>query len=385
MEFGGLKVLMISTDRNIFVSGSAVSERMKEYGALVEELHIVVLSDASHGLKEAELGKNVWAYPTNSSLKFLRPKGAASIGKKIVLDRKFVRGKSLITAQDPFECGMAGVEVKKKWRLPLEVQLHTDPFSSYFTGTLNAVRKHIAASVLKDADTIRVVSQSLLERVASEYKLDRSRMSVLPIYVDTQKIEDAKVAFDLHSRYGWRFVMLTVARLTPEKNIAQAIRVLQHVREYHPDAGLVIVGDGPERGGLEALAKSLGVSANVAFVGWQEDTASYYKTADVYIQTSRFEGYGLSLIEAGLSGLPVVTTPVGIAEELENGKDAIICPHDDDEYMWKAIYDLVENNAEREVMKRRLKETLKGKLMQKEVYLAKLKENWEKTASLVRA
>jgi hypothetical protein len=44
----GLKVLMISSDRNIFVPGSAVSERMKEYGSLVEELHIIVLCDASH-------------------------------------------------------------------------------------------------------------------------------------------------------------------------------------------------------------------------------------------------------------------------------------------------------------------------------------------------
>ena len=135
-----LKVLMLSTDRNIPILGSAVSERMKEYGALVEELHIVLLSDSSHKLKETKLSDNVWVYPTNSSFKVFRPRDAAKLGKKIVFEKKFVRGESLITTQDPFECGWAGLKIKKKWRIPLEVQLHTDPFSPYFSGFLN-IRK----------------------------------------------------------------------------------------------------------------------------------------------------------------------------------------------------------------------------------------------------
>ena len=69
MERGGLKVLMISTDRNILTPGSAVSERMKEYAGLVDELHIVLLSDKSHNLKETSLTPKLWVYPTNSSSK----------------------------------------------------------------------------------------------------------------------------------------------------------------------------------------------------------------------------------------------------------------------------------------------------------------------------
>src|SRR3989344_683014 len=128
MNFGGLKVLMISSDRNIAAHGSSAGSRMVEYGGLVEELHIVLLSDSSHGLKEVQIGKNVWVYPTNSITSALRPLGAARLGKKIVFDKKFVRGKSLITA-DSIECGWAGLKVKSKWRIPLEVQVHTDHFS----------------------------------------------------------------------------------------------------------------------------------------------------------------------------------------------------------------------------------------------------------------
>lgn len=383
MEFGGLKVLMISTDRNIFTEGSDVSERMKEYGTLVDELHIVVMSDSSHDLKEKQLAKNIWVYPTSSIFKFLRPYSAAQIGKKIVFDRKFVRGKSVITAQDPFECGIAGLEIKKRWRLPLEVQLHTDPFSPYFGGFLNKARKRIARNVLRNADSFRAVSRSLAERVQREFKIHENRLSVLPIYIDIKKIEERNISFDLHARYGWQFVLLVVARLTTEKNVAQAIRILKRIREFFPDTGLVIVGEGPERRNLEDLARNLGVSASVSFVGWQEDTASYYRTANLFIQTSRFEGYGLALVEAGLSGLPVITTPVGIAEELENGKDAVICPHDDDEYMFRAVYDLIENNSQRELLRAQLRHTLESKLLSKDEYLMRLKENWERVAGYI--
>jgi glycosyltransferase involved in cell wall biosynthesis len=384
MEFGGLKVLMISTDRNILTLGSAVSERMKEYGKLVEELHIVLLSDSVHALMDTQLDKNVWVYPTNSSSKWFRSRSAARIGKKIVLDKKFVRGKSVITAQDPFECGLAGLKIKNKWRLPLEVQLHTDPFSPYFTGLLNWIRKYIARKVLRRADTLRVVTVSLGDEITKRFSVPQSKISVLPIYVDQKTIEEGKISFDLHSRFGWHFVILVLARLTEEKNVALALEVLAKLRTQFVDTGLVIVGAGTEEGKLKALAKSLDVETNVAFVGWQENTASYYRTANLFLQTSFFEGYGMALVEAGLSGLPVVSTPVGLASELVDGKDAYICPPNAD-YMANAIADLIENNAKREMFRLSLKRTLESKLISKEEYLKRLKQGWEKTAGEVHA
>lgn len=372
---------MISSDRQILTPGSAVSERMKEYGALVEELHIVLLSDSSHGLKEAQVGKNVWVYPTNSSFKLFRPGDAASIGKKVVLNKKFVRGRSVITAQDPFECGWAGLKIKNKWRLPLEIQLHTDPFSPYFSGFQNMVRKYYARKVFKKADAVRCVSSAVAEKVGDI--VGKNKVFVLPIFVEKEKIENGRISFDLHARYGWRFVMLSVARLSPEKNLGMAIRVLAKVREKFPDTGLVIVGSGPEQGLLESTVRKLGQQGFVEFAGWQDDLASYYKTANAYLQTSFFEGYGLSLVEAGLSNLPVVTTPVGIARELENGKDAYICDVNDEAGFVRSIIDLIENNFKRENLHTNMKRALENKLISKEEYLKRLGENWEREAGLV--
>lgn len=371
-----LKVLMISSDRNILEPESAVSSRMKEYGALVGELHIVLLSDSSHGLKDTQLGKNIRVYPTNSSIHFLRPLDASKIGKKIVFEKTFVRGKSVITA-DSIECGWAGVRIKKKWRIPLEVQLHTDPFSPYFHGFQNTVRKLFIKPILRNVDSVRVMTENLKSKVS---QFTSAGITVLPIYVDRKKIEDSPLVFDLHARYSWHFIMLAVTRLAPEKNLELALQTLALVRTKFPDTGLVIVGSGPEEQFLKLKVKSLNLEGAVEFVGWQDDLSSFYKTADAFIQTSLFEGYGLSLVEAGLSGLPVVTTSVGIALELEHNKDAYIYPPGYPELLAQGITDLIENGQKRENLRTNLKHTLERKLLSKADYMARIKENWEKTA-----
>lgn len=381
MNFGGLKVLMISSDRQIFTSGSAVSLRMKEYGALVEELHIVVLSDSSHGLREMQLGKNIWVYPTNSSRSFLRPLGAARLGKKIVFDKKFVRGRSLVTT-DSIECSWAGLKIKNKWRIPVEVQLHTDPFSPYFSGFQNRVRRFFAKRVLTRADSVRVMSEDLKKKVLN--LKSKAIVNVLPIYVEKEKIENMPILFDVHARYPWTFILLTVSRLTVEKNLDLALETLAVVRERFPETGLLMIGSGPEEGSLKLKVKSLKLEGSVEFVGWQNDLGSYYKTANVFLQTSVFEGYGLSLVEAGLSGLPVVTTSVGIAQELEDQKDAYIYPVGRADLMAQGIVDLLENNEKRKNLGFNLKRTLENKLISKSEYLSKLQLAWEETSKKIK-
>ena len=360
---------MIGSDRKLFENGSAVSERMKEYGNLVGELHIILMCNASHGLKDKQLSDNVWVYPTNSFTSILRPIDAARIGKKLVFEKKFVRGRSLITCQD-LESGWAGVRIKKKWRIPMELQFHTDINSPYFTGFQNRVRKFFANKVLRNADSIRVVSESVTQKL----KIENSKLKILPIYVDKEKIANAPIRFDVHARYPWHFIILMVCRLEPEKNIGLALEALALVRQKYGDTGLLVVGSG-------SLENSLRGKTGVELAGWQSDLASFYKTSNVFLQTSLYEGYGLALVEAGLSGLPVLSTPVGIVKELEDGKDLYICSSA--EQFALRIIELIENNSKRENLRVNMKKTLEDKLISKEEYLNRLKTNWESTAKKV--
>jgi glycosyltransferase involved in cell wall biosynthesis len=104
-----------------------------------------------------------------------------------------------------------------------------------------------------------------------------------------------------------------LSRLAPEKRIADGIEVFARVYKARPGGVLWIVGSGPEEERLRARVDALGISHTVIFFGWQEHPSAFYKSSDVLLCTSAFEGYGLTFIEAALCGCPVVSTPVGVA------------------------------------------------------------------------
>ena len=110
-------------------------------------------------------------------------------------------------------------------------------------------------------------------------------------------------------------VIGTVAALRAEKNIGRLLRAFAAVtrgRSARPlPARLVIVGDGPDRPALAALAAELGVADAVTFAGHRADTPALYAGFDLFALTSDTEQMPLSLIEAMASGLPVVATDVG--------------------------------------------------------------------------
>lgn len=105
-------------------------------------------------------------------------------------------------------------------------------------------------------------------------------------------------------------VIGTVAILRPEKNLARLIRAFAMLSAETP-CRLVIVGDGPERSALEALAASLHVAERVTFTGHRDDIPALYAGFDVFALTSDTEQMPLSVMEAMASGLPVVATDVG--------------------------------------------------------------------------
>ena len=110
---------------------------------------------------------------------------------------------------------------------------------------------------------------------------------------------------------GGAFVTGTVGRLDPVKNLAAMLRAHALLVENHPDTRAVIVGDGPERGALEALAAELGIADSVIFTGYRSDVRALMAAFDVYLNTSTYEGVSLTILEAMAASLPVIATPVG--------------------------------------------------------------------------
>jgi glycosyltransferase involved in cell wall biosynthesis len=107
--------------------------------------------------------------------------------------------------------------------------------------------------------------------------------------------------------------LLSVSRLLRRKNLDVVIRAFAKVLEVAPQTTLRIVGDGPQRQALTALARGLGVGDKVTFTGFVPNAKVHreYHQADVFVNASAAEGFATTCLEALASGLPVVSTRVG--------------------------------------------------------------------------
>jgi glycosyltransferase involved in cell wall biosynthesis len=108
---------------------------------------------------------------------------------------------------------------------------------------------------------------------------------------------------------------LAVGRLIAQKDHPTLLHAFARVREAHPQARLAILGGGPLEAETRALAASLGLDEAVALPG-RTEIRDWLERADVFVHTSRWEGFGIVLLEAMLAGLPIVATRVSAVPEV---------------------------------------------------------------------
>jgi glycosyltransferase involved in cell wall biosynthesis len=363
-----MNVLSVSTDRKVFEKGSAVRTRLIEYGQLVDELHVIVFAKRSLGLKDEKIASNIFIYPTNSYSRFSHI--CAAVSRARALKQNGIT-TDLVTTQDPFESGIAGLRITKIFGARLHVQVHTDFMSKYFSreSMLNCLRVTVAKFILRRVDGVRVVSKRIRKSI-EKFIHPGIPIAVLPIFVE-QHDEQVVTVRDLRKKYPqFDFRALVVARLAPEKNIKSAIIAVSSIIKCKPNTGLVIVGDGPERTRLEKLAAQLGITENVIFEGWQDNIFSYYKTADVLVFPSLYEGYGMAAVEAALAGCPVVMTDVGCAGDvILDGQNGLVAPAGNTKALVGALARIVSGE---------LKFAVKSlQLPTKQEYLAAYKKSWQ--------
>lgn len=133
-------------------------------------------------------------------------------------------------------------------------------------------------------------------------------------------------------------VIVTVARLSPEKDIANLLRAAKRVVAEFPDARFEIAGDGPCRADLMKLTEALNLGQHVVFHGEVRDIPSLLARARLFVLPSQSEGISLTLLEAMARGLPLVTTCVGgNPEVVADGVTGMLVPSGDPPALAQAI------------------------------------------------
>lgn len=133
-------------------------------------------------------------------------------------------------------------------------------------------------------------------------------------------------------------VIVTVARLAPEKSLDVLLKAFSIVKSKRP-VRLVILGEGPLREILSDLAEKLGISGSVDFYGWVNNPYAFLSRANLFVLTSWYEGFANVIAEALACGCPVVSTdaPSGPSEILEGGKYGRLVPVGDVDAVANAI------------------------------------------------
>lgn len=196
---------------------------------------------------------------------------------------------------------------------------------------------------LPSAHRVVTVCQAFAEQLASE-GVSPEKISVLHNSINANGA--ANEAADLHTlkeRLGIELgerVVLAVGRFSREKAHADLINALGALHSVNPDLNfrLVLVGDGPERRGIERAAETQGIASRVIFAGHVSNVRPFYGLADALVLPSHSEGSPNVLLEAMAAELPVVATAVGgVPEIVENGESALLVAPRDIQAMASAI------------------------------------------------
>lgn len=235
-------------------------------------------------------------------------------------------------------------------------------------GPVHAVfmRRSIAA-LHPLADARVAVSSGVADDLAALSGIPRARFEVIhnPIAV-RPPVAGAEAVVDA-AWQGWRGKrILSVGTLKQQKNQALLIRAFARLVET-VDARFMILGEGTLRGELEALTRRLGVADRVLMPGFHPDPAPFYRSADLFVLSSDYEGFGNVIVEALACGIPVVSTdcPSGPAEILDNGRYGRLVPVGDVDALAAAMHAALAADHDREALKRRAAEFFPEKAAQK--------------------
>ncbi len=197
------------------------------------------------------------------------------------------------------------------------------------------------------ADRVIAVSEENRVDVVEQYGIPEDRMRVIPNGVPLDRFHQARPEGP---------TVLFVGRLHQRKGVDHLLRAMPSVLERVPDARLLIAGSGEREAQLKALHGELGLGDSVEFLGFvpDEDLPDLYARATVFTMPSLYEGFGIVMIEAMASSVPVVAFATGGAPEvIDDGVNGYLA---DTDSLADRLVDVLEDPANAAAMGRRGRE-----------------------------
>lgn len=209
------------------------------------------------------------------------------------------------------------------------------------------------------------VAQSLIRS-----DVDAERISIVNEGVEISTLPTEEQRKNARKHWGFKendFVFGCVGVFVPEKGQRHLIEALPAVRASHPEARLLLAGDGAFRAELEAVAKRLGQMEAVLFPGFVNDVAQVYAALDAFAFPSEFEGLGTALQAAMAAGLPCISTSRGaLGEVVDHERTALVVEPDGKDFASAMLRVIVDKELRRglaDAGRREVEERFSAELM----------------------
>ena len=210
---------------------------------------------------------------------------------------------------------------KKARRLPFITTLHGSDVtlvgvdSSYF---------NITKFSIEQSDGVTAISEDLRRHTVDVFEVENEiRVIYNFVNCDTYKPDPERRGIEQFTPDGEK-LLIHLSNFRPVKRVLDCIRILAEVRK-HANVRLLMVGDGPERGPAEHLARTLGVKEHAVFLGKQDHVERLIRLAHVILMPSEMESFGLAALEAMACGVaPVATRVGGVPELVTDGVDGFL-------------------------------------------------------------
>ncbi len=330
------RVVMVGYERELLKTESATFARVASLTSSTLGLSALVVAQLPDDVATERDGLRVYGFGGGALRRMWQ---AMKIGVREV---NRLPTRTLVTGQDPFAAGLIAYLLSRWTNQPLELQEHGDFWSGawqkeHWTHRLWAI---LGMALLKRAERIRVVSERVKEHLVAR-GIKTEKIAIIPVAQDLGYL----LTKPLTPQERGEWIIRVPARFVSQKGLDVLLDAFAKVHERYLNARLELVGAGPLEAWLLKRIEALGLSFVVSVRPWGEAT-ELWDGADMFVMSSRYEGYGRTIIEAMAAGVPVVATDVGCASSvLRHEQEGLVVPSENIPALAQAMMRLMEDES----------------------------------------
>jgi len=344
-------------------AGNATYYLLKEYAKIPDLKVDLVTSSIDAEYHREKMGGNISIHrlpigKNRNNLHFQSQKEmltylfkAYFFSRKLIKENEYDLSHSFFT----FPCGLISLFLKWQKKIPFIVSLRGSDVPGYNErfALLYFFLKPLSRLIWKKSLAVIANSQGLKDLALKTNP--KQKIGVICNGIDTDQFNGGSstpiMGVELPPD---KFIITTGAsRITARKGIKYLLEAMAKLLPEYSNVHLKLMGEGDEKENLEKMSKELGIEKNVEFVGRvpREDTAPFYREANIFVLPSFNEGMSNAMLEALASGLPLIATDTGGTKELlEDGKNGFIIQMKNSEDIAEKIKRLIDNPELRQKM-----------------------------------